>query len=58
MKMYNANMFYRIFHGEFNIGFNRPSSDACNTCTLLSNQIKTETDARKKNRIHNTEACP
>ena len=58
LKLYNnsvadhlkvkANMFYRIFHREFNIGFNKPSSDACNTCTLLTNQIKTETDARKK----------
>lgn len=44
-------MFYKIFHGEYNIGFATPSSDVCNTCVLLSNQIKAETNPEKKMEI-------
>lgn len=40
-------MFYKMFHGEFNIGFPTPS-DVCSTCTLLMNKIKYEKDPTKK----------
>lgn len=62
MKMYNdsiadvslqvkSNMFYKIFHREYNIGFRKPSSDVCNTCTLLGNRIKTEKDVQKRSEL-------
>lgn len=41
-------MFYKMFHGEFNIGFSTPASDVCSTCTLLMNKIKSEKDPTKK----------
>lgn len=44
----NPSMFYTIFHGEFNIGFRKPSSDACNICTLLTNKINNESNSKIK----------
>ena len=41
-------MFYKIFHGEYNIGFSTPASDVCSTCTLLSSKIKVEKIPSKK----------
>ncbi|CAG4961110.1 unnamed protein product [Colias eurytheme] len=41
-------MFYKIFIGEFNIGFSSPATDACNVCVLWKNKIKQEKDNEKK----------
>lgn len=41
-------MFQKVFTQCFNIGFKSPASDACGTCILLNNQIKTETNPEKK----------
>lgn len=52
--------FRHIFVTQFNIGFSSPASDACNTCTLLTNKINRtrsikETISQKK-RVHKLRA--
>lgn len=35
-------VFYKTFHGEFNIGFKAPATNARNVCILWANRIKNE----------------
>ena len=43
--------FRRIFKTKFRIGFGSPKTDACSTCERLENEIKTEKDAIKKQKL-------
>lgn len=55
-------MFQKVFSEDFNIGFKSPASDACSTCILLTNKIKTGTNLDDKRivmvqkRVHNLRA--
>lgn len=40
--------FYNIFNAKFNIGFDRPATDAYSMCIELKSRIKHEKDVAKK----------
>jgi len=48
-------LFRKIFNTEFNIGVGYPRSDLCNTCELLSTQIKVATREGQQAQLHELE---
>lgn len=43
--------FRNIFNTFYNIGFGSPRTDVCSTCTSLQEQIKAESDTRKRHEL-------